>query len=287
MTPTKPRLLSPLVSPQMRETAIDLLMKAADWAAERLPAPKASRPIDRAPMRLVAHRGAWRERGCIENTFSAFDKAREAGVWGLEFDVRFTKDDIPVVHHDDSLLRTFGRSIEISSTTFNTLRHEAKEIPTLTEVIAEYGSSFHLFIEIKGEREDLTEIRLERLLEPLREHALQPAQQFHFMAFDFDILKTLNQLKGIPKSALVSVVEWNVQAASDRTLEEGYAGFTCHWLAMTDALLQRHHSSHQFCGVGFLNSKASLMREWARGVDWGFTNEAVKASQWLDEIAKR
>ncbi len=271
----------------MRETALDLLMKAADWAAEKLPQPKGSRPKTRAPLKLVAHRGAWRERGCIENTFSAFDRAREAGVWGLEFDVRFTKDDIAVVHHDDSLLRTFGRPINISATTLTTLRHEAKEIPTFDEVVAEYGSSFHFFIEIKGERSDLTDLRLERLLEPLKAKGLQPAQQFHFMAFDFEILKALNQLKGLPKSALVSVVEWNVQAASDRTLEEGYAGFTCHWLAMTEALLQRHQAAHQSCGVGFLNSKPSLLREWARGVDWAFTNEAVKAAQWLDEISRR
>lgn len=222
----------------------------------------------------------------MENTFSAFDRAREAGVWGLEFDVRFTKDDVAVVHHDDSLLRTFGRPINISSTTLSTLRHEAKEIPTFGEVIAEYGSSFHLFIEIKGERADLTDLRFEQLLEPLRKTGLQPTQQYHFMAFDFEILKALNQLKGVPKSALVSVVEWNVQTASDRTLEEGYGGFTCHWVAMSEALLQRHQSAHQKCGVGFLNSKASLVREWARGVDWAFTNEAVKAAQWLDEISR-
>lgn len=283
---TKPVIGHQIIFPQVRDTVLDLAMKAADWAAEKIPAPKSKRPHSCGPMRLVAHRGAWRERGCLENTFSAFDRARESGVWGLEFDVRFSRDEVAVVHHDDSLLRTFGRPTKISTTTFNTLRHEANEIPTYAEVVAEYSSSFHLFIEIKDSIRELTEDRARKLIEPLASRGLRPIIDYHFMAFDLDVLRTLSRAHGFPKKALISIAELKIQSVSDQTLEEGFGGFTCHWLAMSEALLLRHHIANQSCGVGFLNSQVSLQREWSRGVDWAFTNEAVKASQWLDEISR-
>lgn len=55
---------------------------------------------------LIAHRGA--SRYAPENTIAAFQKARDLGASWVETDVRLTKDFIPVLHHDDSLLRTTG-----------------------------------------------------------------------------------------------------------------------------------------------------------------------------------
>ncbi len=270
----------------MREGALDLLMRAADWAVERIPVQNMERPKSCEKLRLIAHRGAWRERGCLENTFSAFDRAREVGIWGLEFDVRFTKDDVAVVHHDDSLLRTFGRPTKISKSTLSTLSHEAKEIPKLKDVIGEYSTNFHFFIEIKNSNQELTDTRLGEILSPLVQQGLKPIQNFHFMSFDFDVLRRLSGKMGVPKEALVSIAELNVESISSQTLAEGFGGFSCHWLTMTNSIIKRHHEKNQKCGVGFLNSQTSLLREWARGIDWAFTNEAVKACQWLDEISK-
>lgn len=54
----------------------------------------------------MAHRG-----GCIEapeNTIEAFRKSLENGSEMLEMDLHITKDGVPVVFHDDSLLRVTG-----------------------------------------------------------------------------------------------------------------------------------------------------------------------------------
>lgn len=49
---------------------------------------------------VVAHRGA--NKHAPENTLAAFKKASEMGVNGLEFDVIFTRDNVPVIaHHPD------------------------------------------------------------------------------------------------------------------------------------------------------------------------------------------
>ncbi|MEQ1664542.1 MAG: glycerophosphodiester phosphodiesterase family protein, partial [Bdellovibrionales bacterium] len=103
---------------------------------EFLPAKK---PSDEAlrNVRLVAHRGVHREttRGVhretttgvhresisgrssdklglglpIENSFEAFSLAVQNKIWAIEFDVHFTKDNIPIISHDPNAGRIFER----------------------------------------------------------------------------------------------------------------------------------------------------------------------------------
>ncbi len=55
---------------------------------------------------IIAHRGA--SAVAPENTLAAFRKALDVGADGVELDVRLSKDGIPVVIHDPTLLRTTG-----------------------------------------------------------------------------------------------------------------------------------------------------------------------------------
>jgi glycerophosphoryl diester phosphodiesterase len=55
--------------------------------------------------RLVyAHRGG--AALAPENTMAAFARGMAEGADGLEFDVRLSRDGVPVVHHDPTLERT-------------------------------------------------------------------------------------------------------------------------------------------------------------------------------------
>lgn len=56
-----------------------------------------------APL-IIGHRGA--SATAPENTLAAFSRALADGADGIEFDVRLSRDHIPVVIHDDSLRRT-------------------------------------------------------------------------------------------------------------------------------------------------------------------------------------
>lgn len=270
---------------QTVERATDLLsdaaMHAADWLIAKWPV-DAKRDQALAPARIIAHRGAWKERGCIENTFTAFDRARESGAWGLEFDVRFTKDDVPIVHHDPTLKRTFGRALTLEAMTFRTLRHEAPVIPTLDEVLGEYAGSMHLMIELKGERNDWTDARFQKVMDLTSK--LKASEDFHFMAIDVELLDALERRAGVNKQTLISIATGNPAGVSKLTLERGYRGFTSHWLLLTDAYYQAHRQAQQAVGVGFAASPASLRREWARGIDWIFTNHAHLAPTWLSEL---
>ncbi|MFN2166628.1 MAG: glycerophosphodiester phosphodiesterase, partial [Anaerolineae bacterium] len=47
--------------------------------------------------KIIAHRGQHDNRGVPENTLAAFKAARSCGVWGIELDIRWTRDLVPVV----------------------------------------------------------------------------------------------------------------------------------------------------------------------------------------------
>jgi len=55
---------------------------------------------------IMAHRG---ESGNIpENTLLSLEAATKIGVDVLESDIRLTKDDVPILFHDEDLERTTG-----------------------------------------------------------------------------------------------------------------------------------------------------------------------------------
>ncbi|MFD1065311.1 glycerophosphodiester phosphodiesterase [Oceanobacillus locisalsi] len=55
---------------------------------------------------IIAHRGA--SHYAPENSIPAFELAHEMKADGIETDVQLTKDNIPVLFHDESLKRIFG-----------------------------------------------------------------------------------------------------------------------------------------------------------------------------------
>ena len=64
---------------------------------------------------IVAHRGA--SAWAPENTIAAFREALRTGADGVEFDVRLSKDGIPVVVHDSNLSRTTGLKKRVADLT--------------------------------------------------------------------------------------------------------------------------------------------------------------------------
>ena len=99
-----------------------------------------------------AHRGLHGE-GRAENSLSAFAAARDAG-FGIELDVRLSKDGEMVVFHDDTLTRVAGIDKRVDELTLEELREcrlsgTDDTVPTLREVLALIDGRVPLLIEIK------------------------------------------------------------------------------------------------------------------------------------------
>lgn len=89
-----------------------------------------------------------------ENSLDGFAYAINHGIDGLEFDVHLTKDNVPVIMHDEKIDRTTNGTGEIRSYTFKALRtfqlSDGQTIPTLKELLdlAE-NKPVHLNLEFK------------------------------------------------------------------------------------------------------------------------------------------
>ena len=94
----------------------------------------------------LAHRGDHRK--AVENTIPAFLAAMaKPSCDGLEFDVRESRDGVPVLLHDETLQRVQGRPEAVVDLTAAEL--EALGVPTLAAVLAAVPRRAFLDIELK------------------------------------------------------------------------------------------------------------------------------------------
>lgn len=84
--------------------------------------------------KIIAHRGAWKHTKAPQNSIAALQEAIKQEVWGSEFDVHMTKDEVLVVNHDNDF---YG--LDIATSTYAELlakKHpNGEKIPTAEEYL--------------------------------------------------------------------------------------------------------------------------------------------------------
>lgn len=126
---------------------------------------------------IFAHRGSMKV--FPQNTIKAFTHAWNLGVDGIELDVQCTKDDIPVVFHDDKLNTLTNGVGSVGNFTFEQIRrldagsHFSPEfsdarIPSLTEVLLKRPIGTWVNIELKTEIENVH--YLKKILKPWKKY---------------------------------------------------------------------------------------------------------------------
>lgn len=105
---------------------------------------------------LYAHRGLYDDaQGVPENSLFAFQRAVEEG-FGIELDVRMTKDSVPVIFHDFTLQRLCGAEGTVADYTYDELKGfqlcgSRHQIPKLEEVLELVHGQVPLIVELKIE----------------------------------------------------------------------------------------------------------------------------------------
>lgn len=125
---------------------------------------------------IIGHRGV--AAYAPENTLESIHTAADMGVEWVELDVKLTKDQVPIIFHDDTLERTTNGSGPVAETMFEDLRQlEAGswfsdrftgiKIPTLEEaidVLLERDLGFNLEIKpCPGREKETAEVALDVL----------------------------------------------------------------------------------------------------------------------------
>lgn len=222
-------------------------------------------------LRLVAHRGCVCEDQLIyENTLPAFAAAQRFGAWGIEFDVRWTLDDWPVVIHDPHTARLPGKNaVEVGKAELGELRALCPLVPRLEEVVERFGGKTHLMIELKGAAP--TARASTRLKDCLA--TWQPGEDYHLMSLE---PMPLRDLKGFPQSAKLLVATTNTRAMFNEFKQGGFGGLTGHFLLLNHSMRAHLESLGAPWGTGFVNSMNLLAREIRSGTTWVFS-DAVEA----------
>ena len=106
----------------------------------------------------IAHRGFHDCNGSFKKGFGP-ENSRESILYavqnglGIEIDVRFTKDYVPIVIHDNYLKRLCGVDNYLSNINYNELKHlklkNHENLPTLEEILSIVNGSTPILIEFK------------------------------------------------------------------------------------------------------------------------------------------
>ena len=254
----------------LMDSAERILCRAVDfiYSKHRQPFPEKENLKN---CKIISHRGEHDNLNIFENTLKAFDKVLDKGVFGIEFDMRWTKDLKPVVLHDNNTRRLYNKDIDVSKVYFYDLRRSVPEIPSLEEIISRYGNSLHLMVEIKQEvyPEPLKQAGiLKKLFSDL-----EPEKDYHFISL---LPGMFSIIDFVPKSAFIPVARLNTGRMSQTALQNSYGGIAGHYLLVTNSILRKHLEKNQKTGTGFVESENCLFRELNRGIEWIFSNNAVK-----------
>jgi glycerophosphoryl diester phosphodiesterase len=252
----------------MKEILQNAAMRTTDVVQAAVPRQTPHREALRA-CKIVAHRGA-HGGGVRENTMAAFQLARSRGVWGIECDIRWSADLEPVIHHDPDTRRVFGHELRLDAQPCSRLQQTLPELPTLAEVELKAGS----FPDPSRQRRILQE----------RLAALEPGRDYHLLALDPALFELADF---VPRRYCLPVSELAVARLSAAAIAGGFGGLLGHFLLLNERIRQRHARAGQPIGTGFVASKNCLFRELNRGVEWVFSNEAVKLQQIVEETLEQ
>lgn len=262
--------MHPLVEDALLWTAEAAL---AGWPRRRPAAAQLARAM------IVAHRGERDDIRVKENTVAAFDPVVDAGVAAIEFDVRYTADDEPVVVHDADLSRVFGRPERIDALDWSTLHREVPELPHLADIVAHYADRAHLMIELKTRGSARAEARMREQL-----RGLIPGTHYHVLSLDPALFTAVAEL---PAEVRVPVAKANWERIRDWSQRNECGGIAGPFPFIRRADILACRQAGRWIGSGFINRPGLMLREISRDIPWIFTNRPLALQRALDRAHRR
>ena len=263
----------------IKKKAEGWLQKSCDMVMSLWPQPNPHAELIKN-LRVVAHRGAHDNVSIFENTQHAFQRALDVSAWAVEFDIRFTSDDTPIIHHDASTERIFRKNLIIAKSSSQDLRKHVPLIPPLEETLEHFGQRLHWMIEVKPQ--ELNARRVDRLLGILR--SFRPTEDYHLLGLNPAILEPFHQL---PNESLILVPMTNVRLIVSELQRRRWGGIAGHYVLIPPVLRAQLIRQGYEVGVGFIASKNSLFREMRYEQDWIFTNHAPLLKKITDSFTAR
>jgi glycerophosphoryl diester phosphodiesterase len=173
-------------------------------------------------MKIVGHRGA---RGLApENTIAALNKGLEHHVDELEFDLRVTKDNVVVLHHDEFITDPNGQKHTIKDLPFSELKEHKTDLATFIEVLDTISKKVVLYVEVKPD------VNLKPVIAIIRDYYERGWHNLKLASFAQEILLELHKI--FPEIPTIVLEKWSGVRAHlrMRQLNTKYVGMDQKWL---------------------------------------------------------
>ena len=245
-------------------------------------------------MLIIGHRGA--SAVAPENTMAAFREALAVGADGIEFDVRLTRDGVPVVIHDSTLRRTGGLPHRVADLTWAEISKidvgswfaqkkvfppgtfASETVPSLAELFTLFQSNNStLYLEMKCDSPAEQRPLAEACVRAIGEHSLK--ERVIVECFQLPALKILREIDpDIKTVALFEPTFTNPSVLSDQriinqALDAGAAALALHHRLARPSLVQKAKAAGLHVAVWTVDDPAWIERARAIGIDALITND--------------
>jgi glycerophosphoryl diester phosphodiesterase len=228
--------------------------------------------------KIIAHKGYWDCAGSAENSVTSLRKAQELKVYGSEFDVHVTKDDVAVIYHDDTL-----NGLSIEQSTYQQLKEfklaNGESLPTLEQYLvqAQQSKATKLILEIKPHQTKATEDKAVAVIQALvNKHRLE--KRTEYISFSLNICKEL-----IRREPGVQVAYLRGELAPEALKPLGFTGLDYHFKVLQEhpEWIKAAHDLGLSVNVWTINDLTIMQSFIDQGVDYITTDKPTAMEQLL------
>jgi glycerophosphoryl diester phosphodiesterase len=219
---------------------------------------------------VVAHRGCWKADHSAQNSIRALELANEMKVYGAEFDVHLTADNIPVVFHDSEI-----QGIPIQTSLYADIKElklpNGERLPTLEEYLEKGKGLPHikLIFELKSHATPERNREAAQIsVGMVNRFGLQDRTEY--ITFDLEAGKELIRLtSGVPVAYL------NGDLAPERLYELGFSGLDYPYTTMKEhpEWFAEAREYHLTVNVWTVNDPEQIREMIMQGADYITTDE--------------
>jgi glycerophosphoryl diester phosphodiesterase len=249
---------------------------------------------------IIGHRGA--SVVAPENTMAAFREAIAVGADGIEFDVRLTRDGIPVVIHDGTLSRTSGLPERVADLTRSELARidvgswfarkkdlppgtfAGETVPTLTELFTLFQlNNSTLYLEMKCDSAAEYAPLAEACCRLIADHSL--TDRVMIECFQLPALKIVREIdSNIKTVALFEPSISNPSVLSDQRIinkatDAGAIALALHHRLARKGLVEKAKEVGMHVAVWTVDDPEWIERARTMGIDALITNDPVTMVQ--------
>src|ERR1700752_3449813 len=221
---------------------------------------------------IIGHRGA--SAVAPENTMAAFEAAIAAGADGIEFDVRLSRDGVPVIIHDETLQRTHGLRRGVVDMTVEELRSVG--VPSLRDLFELMSQNdLILCLEIKASSATLPDLCCQLL------HEFAFEDRVIVECFDLKVLEKITTLR---TAALFEPRIYTDQSLIARSLKVGASVLALHHRLAKPALIEKAKHAGLRVVIWTVDDRAWVARAQAMGIEALITNDPAMMIEASDRL---